>query len=95
MIEIIVLYFLTKEIGKIALAKGLSAGKWKFNLVMAWIAGEMLGIIIGLALFGKENIFSCILLALGCAATSYFIIKNYLSKLTDVLSDDDINNIGN
>jgi hypothetical protein len=95
MIEIIVLYFLTKEIGKIALAKGLSAGKWKFNLVMAWIAGEMLGIIIGLALFGKENLFSCILLALGCATTAYFILKNYLSKLPDALSDDDINNIGN
>jgi F0F1-type ATP synthase assembly protein I len=94
MIEIIVLYFLCKEIGKIAIAKGLSAGRWKFNLVMGWIAGEMLGIIIGFMFFGKENLFSCILLALGCAATSYFIIKNYLSKLPDVISDDDLNNIG-
>ena len=95
MIEIIVLYFLTKEIGKIALVKGLSAGKWKFNLVMAWIAGEILGIIVGFIVFGKENLFSCVLLALGCAGTSYFLIKNYLSKLPDVISDDELNNIGN
>jgi F0F1-type ATP synthase assembly protein I len=94
MIEIIVLYFLTKQIGKIAIAKGLSAGKWKFNLVMGWIAGEILGIVIGFILFGKENLFSCILLALGCAASAYFIIKSYLSKLPDVISDDDLNNIG-
>jgi hypothetical protein len=94
MIEIIVLFFLTKEIGKIAVTKGLSAGRWKFNLVMGWIAGEILGIIIGFILFGKENLFSCILLALGCAGTSYFLIKNYLSKLPDVISDDDLNNIG-
>ena len=94
MIEIIVLYFLTKEIGKIASTKGLPAGKWKFNLVMGWIAGEVLGIIIGFSLFGKENFFSCILLALGCAASSYFFIKSYLSKLPDILSDDDVNNIG-
>jgi F0F1-type ATP synthase assembly protein I len=95
MVEIIVLYFLTKEIGKIATTKGLSSGKWKFNLVLGWIAGEVLGIIIGFMLFGKENLFSCILLALGCAASAYFIIKNYLAKLPDVLSDDDVNNIGN
>jgi hypothetical protein len=94
MIEIIVLYFLCKEIGKIAVSKGLSSGKWKFNLVMAWIAGEVLGIIIGFMLFGKENLFSCMLLALGCAGTSYFLIKNYLAKLPDVISDDDLNNIG-
>jgi hypothetical protein len=94
MIEIIVLYFLCKEIGKIAVSKGLSSGKWKFNLVMAWIAGEVIGIIIGFILFGKENLFSCMLLALGCAGTLYFIIKNYLSKLLDVISDDDLNNIG-
>jgi F0F1-type ATP synthase assembly protein I len=94
MIEIIVLYFLCKEIGKIAVSKGLPSGKWKFNLVMAWIAGEMIGIIMGFILFGKENLFSCILLALGCAASAYFIIKNYLSKLPDVISDDDLNNIG-
>jgi hypothetical protein len=94
MIEIIVLYFLCKEIGKIAISKGLPPGKWKFNLVMAWIAAEIFGIIIGFIVFGKDNMFSCILLALGCAGSTYFLIKNYLSKLPDVISDDDLNNIG-
>ncbi len=47
MIEIIVLIFLAKEIGRLALTKGLKPGWWKFYLVIGWILGEFLGLIIG------------------------------------------------
>ncbi len=65
------------------------------NLVLAWIGGEILGGGIGILIFGLDNQVSWALLAIGCAVTSYFLIKNYLSKLPDIISDDDLNNIGN
>jgi hypothetical protein len=93
--DVILLIFLAIKIGKLAVTKGLPANKWRLNLVLAWITGELLGVIIGMAIFGKDNQFSWLLIAFGCALSSYFIIQNYLSKLPDALSDDDINNIGN
>jgi hypothetical protein len=92
--DVIVLIFLAIEIGKLAVSKGLSANKWRLNLVLAWIAGELLGLVIGIAIFGIDNQFSWLLIAFGCALSAYFLIKNYLSKLPNVLSDDDVNNIG-
>ena len=94
MIEIIILFFLTKKIGLLAASKGLSAGRWKINLVLAWILAELLGAIIGVIIFGKDNLFSALLIAIACAASSYFIITNYLNKLPSVIDDDDLNNIG-
>ncbi len=94
MIEIIVLIFLARKIGILALSKGKPAGGWKIRLVLFWILGEFIGAFIGLAIFGQDNLFSCMLVAIGFAASAYFIINNYLSKLPDVLSDEDINNIG-
>lgn len=93
--DVIVLIFLAIKIGKLAVTKGLSAGRWRLNLVLAWIAGELIGVVIGMTIFGVDNQFSWLLIALGCALSSYFIIQNYLYKLPDILSDDDVNNIGN
>ncbi|MDP4283085.1 MAG: hypothetical protein Q8891_01575 [Bacteroidota bacterium] len=95
MIEIIVLVFLTKEIGKLAHAKGLKPGIWKIYTILGWIISEIIGIIVGVMIFGKDNLFSVILVGLTFAITSYFIIKAQLSKLPDQSLDDDINNIGN
>ena len=81
MLEIIILFFLTKKIGVLAVTKGLRAGKWKLNLVLAWIAAELLGAMVGVIIFGADNLFSCLLLALGFAVTSYILIKNYLTRL--------------
>ncbi len=93
MLEIIALIFLTKEIGIIADRKGLKRGTWKLYTVLAWIAGEFAGAIIGVLIFGINNIFSVILVAIAGAVTGYFIIKANLSKKPDIL-DDDINQIG-
>ena len=94
MLDIIILFFLTKKIGKLALQKGLTSRRWKIHLIMGWFAGEFFGLIIGVLIFGKDNLFSCLLVAIGCAGTSYMLIKNHLSKLPDVISDDDVNNFG-
>lgn len=93
MLEIIALVFLTKEIGKIANAKGLRPGLWKLYTVLAWVAGEFIGAVIGVMIFGTNNIFSVILVALAGAITGYVALKRTLSKRPDIL-DDDIDQIG-
>ena len=93
MFEIIALIFLTKEIGRLADSKGLKPGTWKLYTVLAWIAGEFLGAVIGVLIFGPENIFSVILVAIAGALTGYFLIKANLSKRPDIY--DEIDQIGN
>ena len=94
MLEIIALIFLTKEIGRLAHAKGLKPVTWKIYTVVGWIILEIIGVIAGIIIFGTDNFFSEAMVGLAFAITSYFIIKAYLNKLPDYF-DDDINNIGN
>lgn len=94
MIEIIALIFLTREIGKLAHDKGLKPVPWKIYTVTGWIITEIIGIIVGIMIFGKGNLFSIILVGFTFAITSYFIIKAQLNKLPDDSFDNDINNIG-
>ena len=94
MLEIIILIFLTKKIGILAATKGLPGGRWKLYLVLAWIFAELFGAVIAVMIFGKDNLFSTFLVAIACAASSYFILTNYLNKLPDVVDENDVNNIG-
>lgn len=93
MIEIIVLIFLTREIGRIAERKGLNKIKWKVLLVALWLGLEFTGVIIGMLLFTPDNIISIALVGLMLASTSYFIIKGYLLKLPDLPDENDIGNL--
>lgn len=93
MLEIIILIFLTKDIGKLAQTKGLKPGTWKIYTVVGWVISEIIGIIIGFIIFGKDNLFSAALIGIAFAVTSYYIIKAQLNKLPDYF-DDEINNIG-
>ena len=93
MLEIIALIFLTKEIGRLALDKGRKPGAWKIYTVVGWLILEIIGIIVGILIFDKDNLFSIVMVGLAFAITSYFIIKAYLNKLPDYF-DDDINRIG-
>ena len=93
MLEIIALIFLTKNIGAIALKKGLKPGTWKLYTVLSWFAGEIIGVFAGLMIFGEDNLVSILLFALGGALGGYFILKAALDKKPDAM-DDDINRIG-
>ena len=93
MLEIIALIFLTRKMGNLADRKGLRPGRWKLYTVLAWIAGEFVGAVAGVLIFGPENIFSVIMVAIAGAVTGYFIIKANLSKRPDVF--DEIDQIGN
>ena len=94
MLEIIILIFITREIGRLAQSKGLKSGTWKIYTVVGWVLSEIIGIIVGIMIFGKDNLFSIAMVGIAFAVTSYFIIKAQLNKLPDYF-DDDINNIGN
>ena len=94
MLEIIALIFITREIGKIAAAKGLKPLKWKIYTVLAWIIFEIWGFIIALMFFDKENLFSIMMVGLMFAFTSYLLIKTRLSKVPNDKFDDDIENLG-
>lgn len=93
MLEIIALIFLTKNIGNLAEQKGLQKGIWKLYTVLAWIGAEIFGVFLGLLFFGEESLFPAILLGLGCAISSYFILKIILEKKPDLFQDD-IDSIG-
>ncbi len=94
MLDLIVLYFLTREIGKLAFRKGLKPLTWKIYNIIGWLAAELVGILIGIMVFGMNNLISVQLIAFAFAITSYFIIKTQLNKLPDQDLDDDINKIG-
>ena len=94
MLEIIALIFLTKEIGKLATKKGLKPITWKIYTVIAWLVSEIIGIVVGIMIFGVDNVVSIILVGITFAITSFFIIKAQLNKLPDQTFDDDINNVG-
>lgn len=94
MIEIIALILLAKDFGKVAAQKGLKPGIWKLYMVLSWIAGEIVGGIAGIMMFGTDNFFSVELVAIAGAITGYLIIKKSLINKPDMM-DDDINQIGN
>ena len=94
MLEIIALFFLTRQIGRIAQDKGLKSFTWKLYTVLAWFAGEIMGAVMGLLFFGPNNLFSVLLVALAGAITGYYILKLNLDKRPDISMDDDINQIG-
>ncbi len=91
--DLIILFFLAREIGRLALKKGLKSITWKIYTAVAWIISEIIGLMIGFLFFDKDNLFSIGMIGLTFALTSYFIIKAQLNKLPDY--DDDINRIGN
>lgn len=93
MLEIIALIFLTRTIGNTASKKGLKPGTWKLYTVLSWFAGEIIGIIIGLAMFEIDNLVSIMLVGLAGAIGGYFILRSVLEKMPEKF-DDDIDRIG-
>lgn len=91
MLEIIILYFLTKKIGQMALQKGLKTSAWKIFTVVAWFAGEIVGFIMGFSIFGTQNLLGLIALAFFGAFGGYLLIRYILEQKQDVFDDDGSN----
>ncbi len=93
MIEIVALFFLCRMNGRLAVRKGLKASTWQIYTIMAWVAAEVLGVILGLMLFGKDNLASLAAMGLVSAFGGYLFIKYVLEKKPD-LYEDDIDKVG-
>ena len=94
MIEIILLFILTKNMGALAVKKGLPPGRWKFITVIAWLAFEMTGIILGIIFFGQGNFIGLMAFGLVCAFGGYLTVKYILDNKPDEKTNDDIDRIG-
>ncbi len=93
MLEIIALIILCKKNGNLAIQKGLKSLTWKWYTVLAWLVAEITGVILGIALFGQDNLIGIMLLGLVSAFGGYLFIKSMLDKKPDSF-EEDINSIG-
>lgn len=78
MIEILVLYFLTKHLGKVAEAKGYNPKKYKILTIVLWFGMEIIGGVIGMLITEEEvalYVFALVGAAIG-AIISNVIVKN-------------------
>ena len=92
MLEIIALIFMTKNIGNLAIQKGIKPGPWKLYTVLAWFVAEFIGAFIGYLIL--EEIVPAVIIGLVAAVISFFILKNVLAKKPDQTMDDEISKIG-
>lgn len=90
MIEILILIFLTRNIGTLAERKGLPKGRWKLNVVLAWIGCEMAGLFISMVIV--SNLVVNIVFGLACAFGGYLLVKHRLEQFPD--KDEWIDQIG-
>ena len=56
MLEIIVVIFMVRSIGKIVHEKGGKAWGYQLLLIVLWLLGELIGAIIGALVVGGDNI---------------------------------------
>ncbi len=85
--DLIVLFFLCRHIGKVALRKGEKSSKWILITIGAWIFTEITGLALAVTIFGTENIIGLSLIGFMCALGSYLIVKAQLDKIPDIEDD--------
>lgn len=84
MLEILAVIFLSGKIGTLAEQKGQKKGKWKAYAILGWFISEIVGIAIGISMFGAEEFTPMLLLGYSLAILSYFAIRQTLQKMPDV-----------
>lgn len=87
MLEIIALFFLTRQIGQLAQQKGLKKGMWKLHTVLLWFGGEIAGAIIGIILFGQDNLIPVMIFGYLGAIAAFLVLKYNLSSQPDAVND--------
>ena len=87
MLEILALIFITRHIGQLAEKKGMPTGWWKFYTVIAWIAGEILGVFAAMFFFQAEDYIAMLPMAILGAVGGYLIVRAILSRMPDKPAD--------
>jgi hypothetical protein len=93
MIEVVVLIFLTRRIGRLAIQKGLNPISWKLYTLLGWIVAELAGCFLAMLLFGNSNLVAILSIGLLSAFGGYLIVRAILEKKPDHI-DEDIERIG-
>ncbi len=93
MVEIIALIFLTRRIGRMAIRKGLKPLTWKAYTILSWLLCEITGIVIAICLFGQNDLFGIVSIALVCAFGGFLIVRAILERKPDYI-ENDIDKIG-
>ncbi len=83
MLEIILVVYLAKKIGKTAEDKGHKRGKYVFMFVMFWILGEVVGIVAGTFVTPGIGAYLFGILGAALGASIAFTIVNNLSVKTE------------
>ncbi|HQW83439.1 MAG TPA: hypothetical protein PK987_03210 [Ferruginibacter sp.] len=83
MLEIIILYFLAKNIGALAIKKGLPPLKWKITMIATWIIFELVGMFLGISFFGTDNLIGLMTIGLASAFGGYLLIRYILENKPD------------
>ena len=95
MIDIIVLFFLTQHIGKLAGTKGKSPTQWKLITIMAWFVGAFFGCLMAILFLGIKNpmslqdpsnfkhMITISLIYYPCAIAGYHIVRTILRNQPD------------
>jgi uncharacterized membrane protein YfcA len=86
MLEILLLFFLTRNIGELALRKGLPPVRWKIYTILAWILFEVIGTLLGILLFGFDpsDFFGLMMFAVAVAFGGYLFVRRILESKPDV-----------
>ncbi len=94
--DLIILYFLAKKIGALALTKGLKPLRWKLYTVGAWIVGEMVGIGMAINMFGPFDLktvdWRYAVMGLFVAFGGFLLVHYILENKPDY-QDDDMNKV--
>ncbi|MFT7037063.1 MAG: energy-converting hydrogenase Eha subunit A [Cyclobacteriaceae bacterium] len=90
MLEVILVIYLSKKIGKILDEKGHNKGWYVAIFVITWIVSEISGIVLGAIIFPDAPVAMYIMGLLGAAAAYY---ANYLfaKSLPDLNKEDQLN----
>lgn len=86
--DIILIIYLAWKMGRLAGSKGLSSVRWRWYTVLAWVGGEFVGILIGIMLWGQNNLLMLNLTGIGVAIAAYFTLRDRLLKKDDSLPTD-------
>lgn len=83
MLEIVILYFLVKNTGNLAIKKGLPPLKWKITMIVTWIIFELTGLFFGIIFFGTDNLVSLMAIGLASAFGGYLLVRYILENKPD------------
>jgi len=88
MLELVALYFIFREAGRLAVEKGYNPIRWRVQAFLAWFVGEIFGISIVFTYFPNQLI-TAIVIGICMAYLSYLILKKYWDTLPYNAQDHD------